>query len=443
MNTKKLLFFGVILIALIGYIYKIQIPAEEAKQEAKLWLGGAVPKEISEVTIKQGDKIFTLKNSSPVKYSADEKKGDTSINIENWRLADLPEAKLDAGAVNSLVTTLTNLIIENPIPKEEQESDLSVYGLDKPSIEATTMGKTLLVGKQSEYSAVRYLKTTASDDIYAVSSFAYDSLAKNAKDLRNHTPISFDNNDIQSFTIHGKNGPIGVENTAESQWQITIPLSAKASSNAISEYLNQLRGIRVKDFFDGENKKNLSKDLTVAITFKDQKTHPKPLTITLSGDQFMIDGENVSYSTEGDKSFTFDKPLKDFREKKFVAIDPEQTKKLAAEFSNGEKYVLDKDSGSWKIDGAEADSAFVVDLLTSLSELEASDFATEKEKALVESAELKYTFNNKTLSISKEQMFNNSKVRFAIFTDDPTVYVLTEDKYKRIARKKESLTKAA
>jgi hypothetical protein len=461
MTFKKMLLFAVILLCLVGYIFKVQMPHEEQKRSDGFWLKGTPPKSISSVSIKRKDGSLTLNNKSPIPASDFAKEEfDKSINIKTWELAGLPEAKLDAGAVNSLINALTSLKLDNPLPKEDRESDLSIYGLADPELEIMVAEgnnkKTLLVGKKSDFTSMQYIKPAESADIYALKAFPLDLLAKAAPDFRDRTPISFDQLEVDSFTIQSKSGPVTLKQDKDTNWKITGPVEAKANSMLVAQYLGNLRELKVKDFIDQVKPEELSKynlspaALSVTVNFRDQKTHPAPLVVLLSRTEdkdkpsyFTLQGSDSVYSEEGNKINDIEKSASDFRDKRFATFVTEQASEIGVVISGLESYSLKKKDNSWNIDDQPADNAFVSDLLTNISELEALDFAAQDEAKFLADPELKITLKikdqEKVLAVSKEQDWRGKKARFVSFTDDPEIYVIDDAKYQKILKRKEVL----
>ena len=130
MSLKKTMMFVVVLAAVLAWIFFFELPKSREKERGDLLFKEAKESQLQTIQIAKQDRLVTLRNKlyEPTP-KPEEKREDESRSPSEWELPNLPAVPLDSSAVQSLVSALLGLKLDNAIPPEEQDKDLSVYGL--------------------------------------------------------------------------------------------------------------------------------------------------------------------------------------------------------------------------------------------------------------------------------------------------------------------------
>lgn len=203
----------------------------------------------------------------------------------------------------------------------------------------------------------------------------------------------FDKGKVESVTLSNLQGKFTAKRSGEKEWVLESPLKVPADKwawNTIVDSLNDLKFSRVIS--------EKSEDL-VPYGLKDPKVK---VELTLAGEKEKKVLQLGDENPVGDSLFalagpsqkvilvpqtissSFDKSLKDLREKKLFTFDQSQTQEIEISQAKGKKLVLKKEKDKWfmvsSLKKEEAESSKVSELLNTLNFLEVSNFIEEDPK---------------------------------------------------------------
>ncbi len=386
MSIKRLMIAGATVAGLLSFIVYVEKPEQELRRRQTLALGGAQSVQLSSIEVKKTSGSWKLLNKKIVEGPIDEASALAS-EVKNWRLESLPDAKLDETPVRSIISSLIDLKTEESFTPEEGQP-LSDFGLADPQFTVTiTVGgeeKKLYFGKRSEYLGRRYLKVGDSKELFLISDAAAQALDKTILDLRSKAPISFDQEDLLTFTSQNSQGRI-VLRRENGFWNIEQPKKVSANNLAVGEIFRELRGFRVKSFIDDVGD-NLSQwglsNPRVRFQLEENKEGRPPIELLISSDK---DGQ--SYLKMSDQKTVFvlekvnfdnlNKDLKGLRNRRLFDFETWKVKKAILKLSGAPDFIIEKVGSDWKVQGEEGDESFVSQYFTDLSEVEPTDYLEE------------------------------------------------------------------
>lgn len=412
MNLKKTLILGVVLLIAVAYVFWVEMPRQERAENRDVVFHELKEDEIDSIEITRKNENFTLKNTKPSSDSDDSSKdkgddakdAEESSKLKHWELATVPGSNLDPGALNTLLSAITDLRTGSALPKEEVEEDLSIYGLKEPevklAIKAGAKQIGIELGKENNFLHKRYAKISgfsiesddekAPSDIFLISGGLLNAANKARDDFRQRTPIAFADSDVESITLKKQSEQIKIE-AANLSWKITEPGKYTGSSAAMSELLRELRSLRALQFIDQEPSTSgfgfEKPELSVAIDFKDDKKQA-PLNLQIVKRQenrsdkkgkdtnfyFALSDKPYFFKLASDPTARIAKPLPELREKQLFRFDLNQVNEASFNQADGSKIELVKSGEEWKVNGKNGDEVFVRELLSKLSLLKADDF---------------------------------------------------------------------
>ncbi|MBN8549932.1 MAG: DUF4340 domain-containing protein [Deltaproteobacteria bacterium] len=393
MSLRKTLILAFLLVAALAYIVKVQMPHDEEKRAERMLFANLNNESIESISLSGMLGEFTLKNTEPRPHRTSGSQED-SMDVDalrKWQLADVQGADLDRSTLNALISALVGFTLDDkPLPAEDLDSDLEVYGLKTPAlkIKVNGGGKTteLQFGKENSYVAKRYVRVGEGKDLYLVTPGLFAAANKTKNEFRNKAPLEFLDNELKSISIHSpQTGVTTFEIDDQYQWHITQPIRATASSKAMADLTREIRSMRAVTFLDGDLKlSDYGLDtplIEVDMVFKGAAKR-EPLHLILS----QPDGQPDSavYLKVSDKPSIFklesnplpgiSKPLDEFREFELFKFASDQAVQLDFEFFQAPSLSLVRTGDSWLVNSKPADINFVRGLLESLATLHAEGF---------------------------------------------------------------------
>jgi hypothetical protein len=332
-----------------------------------------------------------------------------SKDAENrWQLADPIQAEAKQDEVEVLLDDLLNKRVKQTL---ENETNLSRFGLDKPTvqIELWTAGenpyKTFLIGDKAVGYSV-YVKEKSANSVITIESSALTDLSKPYTDFRDNTVISFSVGDVKGLTLsYPGQKPITCNLNSEGTWMVDVPsgrvgnahltaMQAKADKTAIDDILDALKNLKVK-VFEADGITNLSPygldkpRIEATVVPGENKTQK---TLLVGKD---VPGTDRVYAKRQDSDSVFSvnkdiiarltKEVYDLRDKTVIDFQRADVNKL--ELKRGESTIVCvKDNlGEWRImQPAEykADKDTINNLLFELDSLKAQKFVSDKPASL-------------------------------------------------------------
>jgi len=388
MTIRKTLVLALLLGAVVLYVFKFELPREEARAGTGKPFAGLAAAALTEVKIVGAGGEVLLRNSA-VQAPADGAASAHELSAEElkaWRLGDVPDAVLERGAVNSLLIALGELDLGPALPAGELDGDRSVYGLTEPELRITVTGpagaREVLFGKRNEYVSKRYAMLAGEEAIHLASEALFTAAKKNKDDFRSRTPVEFTDGEVSALVLRGA-VPIRLVQGADSRWQIAEPGPYPASDAAVADLTRELRNLRAVEFKDDPGELSqyglAAPEHEISIEFKDGTKEPLTLSLgTPPGDSedtwLRISGRKSLFRLASNPADRLLKPVEALRERRLFRFATDRVTTVTLEPGGEAKVELVKQDGKWTVNGRPGDEPFILDLLRNLSELEAVSF---------------------------------------------------------------------
>lgn len=479
MSFQKTIVLAMILIAALGYVFWIEMPHQKEISKKDYALRDLVPEEIERIEIAKPDGSFELKNTEVKGVPLESKEVSSPLGVasdafKKWELSSVKGSELDSATMNGLITALTELKLENAIPPEDIESDLSVYGLKEPAlilrVKTLQQAREFQFGKLSSYLNKRYVKVGDGKDIFLITDNLFNATNKTASDFRDKTPIDFSDTEIKSVSIVGGKDILKFEIDSEKKWRVIEPVHALASATAISEMNRTLRNLRVKDFIDDTSAlKNYALDnpnLKVSLQFSEESKR-LPLELSISSQKIKKEdgsqedlvylynqGAPSIYSLTTNPYDLLVKPADNYREKALFKFATDRVLKVTTE-GEAALVVTRATQDKWKVNDKEGDTIFIDQWLADLSLLEAKAFPVETKNFGFEKPKFKVSLElepssgeNKNANLflvigGEASIGQDSKGYYAYVNEPKDVFIIGSDSFKKISLKEEALVKPA
>lgn len=395
MNVRKILIGAVVLGGLVAYIRMVELPRDESKLIAAQPLRGVSPQEFGEIVIVRSGETTRLVNdrieaSSEKEDSTPDPVALASVDrSKSWRLADVPAGGLDKGAINSLLTSLVGITFESPIPKEERDPDLGVYGLKEPGVSLTAKRGDgtydIRFGILNEYVSKRYVEFGG--EVYLVADGLFTAADKAREQFRNRTPIDFTDSELGAVTVTGPGGELGFMSDDSYRWRMTRPAEYPVSDTAMANLGRALRNLRIADFIDTpealERYGLVQPKVTVKLEFR-PGTRPEPLVIELGNstgsgpvESYMRVGHGGGggiFRLASDPTDSIIKRPDEFRERAIFRFAADRIERVVIERPGTPKLELERRDVEWSVNGEPGDQPFVEQVVRGLAALQADGF---------------------------------------------------------------------
>lgn len=483
MSIRKTLLLTFLLGALLIYIAKVELVKDEDKRAAERPLENIAAVALEEIEISNAKGAFALVNAEPKAPAKNPEAGDQTLSTEEsskWSIKGIKDSRLDRGALNALIAAVRGVALENALPPEETEQDLSVYGLSKPELVVGVRGKnaagaliehTYELGKLNEYVSKRYLKDAAQRSVYLAPNDLYVAVNKEASELRNPTPLSLEIIATQRLTVTPKVGAGFSLEQHEGVWRIANPGPFSASQSSVEDILREIRNLKVTRFIDNAGDslqpyglqapvlridaepKDKSTGETLQISFG-QVAEASASSAGKGGESkpryFMsIRGQAPVFEIGVDPLARIVRPLKDIRDRKPVKLDSDRISEARITVSGREEIVLGRDGAGWTVNTKPADAPFVMEFFNSVTALEALDFAESARTIDPQklSAKLSFVLGSapaaERLVLSLQADSSSARDRYLAIVEGQTEpFIISAESFKKITPRLEALLKS-
>lgn len=243
MRFKATILLSLVLIALGGYLYFVEIPGEKKKQEAEIEekrLYGFSQTAVTHLSIQTRDGMsidFLHEPADP---------------DNPWRITHPVEAIANEAAASSLVSQVERLQASRMI--EEKAEDLKEFGLDPPIYTViVTLNRVdteiLEVGSENLTGSEVYVRKGAGTPVYLAPVSIKQAVNKDLKGWRRQELFRFASADVKRVQIESPRREIEINREGDG-WRIMKPIQAKGDPNEISNLLGSLSSLRGDDFID-------------------------------------------------------------------------------------------------------------------------------------------------------------------------------------------------
>ncbi len=182
-----------------------------------------------------------------------EKKGD------KWEIISPVKTEGDRWEIEDVIDEIGNLKAKKFI--EDKAKDLSIYGLDKPSLKVELyLGKTLSY-KSISFGKTKgdivYAKRSGKDTIYGVNKNVLRKINKNLFTLRNKNMLAFSIDEVKGIEIKYKDKEIKM-NKKKDIWKMEKPEKKKVKKEKVEDLLWVIKDLSADSFIE-EKEENLEK----------------------------------------------------------------------------------------------------------------------------------------------------------------------------------------
>lgn len=428
MSFKKTLALGALLAASIVYLNQVYFPAEKKRLSAgkafeELRAGSIENIVVSKAAGSAGEPAERYElvrgaakdvmpsaasgNSKPVASDegAEESEGPVSSasDLKGWGLSSIKGAAVDTTTLSTFISTLGGLNLGDAIESDALEKDLSVYGLDKPQLTVAVKlpnkeAVELSFGKRNDYLNQRYIKATGRDGVFLVDDSTFITLNKGMVELREKTPIQFQDPDVRSVEIVTPDITLTLSQKTVGEWLVkgrTLDGSErefKASTSEVGDLLRAIKDFRVADFKDGEvesEANGLKNPRVVANIGFREGVSPSSLSVRVgkvggkSGDTSGEDSGTIFFTYSGapgvmttlaDTLSSKKISIDSLREKKLFNLASSEVSKVSVTGKDYSPVELFTDGIDWKVNGKVADPVFADDVVANILSLEVDSY---------------------------------------------------------------------
>ncbi|MEZ0264468.1 MAG: DUF4340 domain-containing protein, partial [Phycisphaerae bacterium] len=361
MNFKTTLILLLLLAAAGGYVAWDRLKNADTPEKntatanpAKLF-DVSDPADVTSLAIRGPDTEVVL-----TALPTDEKKDKNDpfaqmAPAKQWRMTKPVESAANSAEVNTLVEELVRL-------ESKAKVDPAGKGLDKPkyTVEIAAKGGKVLkfaVGDRSPLGEL-YLRVEGKPKADVVAASVYDRIAKPANDLRDTKLVAAKVPDITQIKIEADGQPTVALTKKGADWQVTEPKQFPADASVMTDLLGAITNLRATDWI-AKDSPDVSKArfdkpvLTVwyattpaAPPATQPTTSPaqpaptsQPVWTSITFGQYedvsrekiyvQVSNPHAVVRLSSTALATFQKKPLDLRDRKVIAIDPEQVSRLA------------------------------------------------------------------------------------------------------------------
>jgi uncharacterized protein DUF4340 len=222
-----------ILAGLGAYIYFVESKREDKPEKAK-------------------EKVFKL-DKAKVKELELQNAGETVKLVKDgsdWKLAAPMAAPADASTVDSLLTSLEGLEMDEEVTATP--TSLKDFGLEQPkqSVKVVQDGTNeplaLLVGDKLPDSSGVYAKLPSAPRVFTVPSFGVSALEKKPFDFRDRDLLHVKRDDVQTLEISGPEGSYALVKDDKGEWAFNKPLQTRAGRWSVDGLVGTIEGLRME-----------------------------------------------------------------------------------------------------------------------------------------------------------------------------------------------------
>ncbi len=202
---------------------------------------------------KKKEKVFVLEKAKAKELSL-EPTGGEAVAVkrdgDKWKLTVPREAPADGNEVDSLLTTLENLEMDEVVV--ENATDLKQFGLDAPKnkVSVAQEGKPqpaqLLLGEKTPDGNAVYAKTPDKPRVFTIASWQESSFNKKPFDLRDRDLLKVKRDAVKALEVSGPGEGYALEKSDKGEWGFTRPLKTLAGRWSVDGFLGTLESLKME-----------------------------------------------------------------------------------------------------------------------------------------------------------------------------------------------------
>jgi hypothetical protein len=171
---------------------------------------------------------------------------------DGWKLTQPSEMAADASVVRSFLSSLRSMrAVDFP---NDEPTDLSNYGLDKPRLSITvSLGEPAtekvvrIGGENPEKKGEIYVQTSERPAVYTVSDWIWRDLDKDTGDFRDKTVLAFDRSQVTAIDLTRNDGTVIKMTRSGEEWSV-VGAEARTAATAVRQWVgdvHELKGYEV------------------------------------------------------------------------------------------------------------------------------------------------------------------------------------------------------
>lgn len=341
----------VILAGLAGYLYLVELPAEQRQEKQESEQKHLLPFPETAIT---GLSITTAQG--PIEFKQAEPK--------KWSIVAPLQTDADNREVQALIRALVTGAVTRTV--EEQATLLAPFGLEQPvttlTITAGTQQETISIGDSGPLSNTLYVLRASDRRVLLTNLAPKDFINKSLMTFRRKELLRFVQNDVERVRLTYPTTEIVIYNMAKDKsrpsWKIRYPIEAEADQNEVRMLMFRLEDLKALGIIDPGPERD-----TVAKTLTTPKV--KVMLHTAAGDQSVRLYQPDPQSGEAIAETTADAPLyrinpaliKDLtkelfnlQDKRLLGLDSTDIAMLSVK-TREHQYVLINQTGEWVLEG--------------------------------------------------------------------------------------------
>jgi hypothetical protein len=388
-KPSKLILYIVVLAALAGYVYFVEVKGQEKEEAQKAKdekLVSLEKQKIDQVILKSRDgKDISLRKTAGV-----------------WVLTEPVKAKADEESIRDLLTTLDKASLEKLI--SEDNGDWSEYGLDKPAftviIKAGEEETALMFGESNPSETSYYLRVKDEKRLTLVEDTLRNALKKPALHYRDKTVISLAPEDIDEFRIKTDKGETVFKKGDKGVWNVTGEESYRARKDQVDRILRDLTNMEAEEIIDDPENGNLDfgfKKPEKTIIFKggkpDQVVHIGDLAMSEDKESpfklryVKVKGRNPVFVTPSRNFNSLKVTRKELEDKTLLSLKANDISDIEIEIKDRTWNIVRDKKDKWRLESPEdreLDTWPVNNLIWAFTDLKWTEIASENPSDLSE-----------------------------------------------------------
>jgi hypothetical protein len=294
-----------------------------------------------------------------------------------WAIIQPKPLPADQDSVSSLVSSVDSITADSTI--EDKATDLSPYGLAKPSLEVQVTPKsgktvTLQIGDDTPTNSGAYAKLAEDPHVYTIGSFVKSSVDKKPDDLRDKRLLTFDQDKLTRVELAAKGQPVEFGKNNQNEWTILKPRPMRADATAVDGLVSKLKDAKMDlTTTPDEAAKKYAGAARVGSATVTDNAGSQTLEVRKDKDNnYYAKSTAVEgiYKVSSDVGDGLNKSLDDFRNKKLFDFGFSDPTKLDIK---GATYT--KSGDKWMSGAKTMDNGSVQNLIDKLRDLTATKFA--------------------------------------------------------------------
>jgi hypothetical protein len=468
MNLKKTIVLAALLAAGALYIVKVEMPHQEFEAGQRVAFSKLKEAKISalDVTRLDGEEQHYELVRTENKVAAIDAPENAGIRADRWSIAGIAGAVVDTQQLKMIIDGLSNLSVEGPLEEQGLDSDLSVYGLDKPALtivvhETGDRSTEIAFGKKNEYLGKRYIKVSGRAGVFLIDDAAFVALNKTKSDIRSKTPFGFSTADVRELKLASFQATVRLEQPVVGEWKIVEPSALAASSQAVGDLLRTIQTLSVSEFIDGQSARKSSYGfgkprIRIFVTFRDG-VESKQVEYQLANKNadtgepedlyWMTSQSDTIFKLKDDPSARLVKTVDDLRERRIVQLSVSDMSRVVSSGEGITPVDVATKGVAWTVNGKDSDPEFTEQLLKDIGNLRADEFPVAVPPNAFDRPFLVLSINRAngdhgsiTVTVGAETKgAKGEAMRFVRSSASDTVYLVRDVEAKRIVPHEEVL----